>query len=198
MAEADLAEAEANEQRARRDFEVSTIYAPAVGRVLRISAREGEAVGSRRLLDIARTGGMFVIAEVYETDIDQSGWVSMPRFRAISSGATGFDRHGGAHHAYCEGRRGHARGHGPFADKRIVETLIRLDRNELAARLIGGRVTGGHSRYDSGPRMASVVPPAAALARRHCRHCLCRHPDPGPVGFPGRSGTRAPLCITTT
>ncbi len=69
VAEADLAEAEANEQRARRDFEVSTIYAPADGKVLRINAREGEAVGLAGLLDIARTGHMFVIAEVYETDI---------------------------------------------------------------------------------------------------------------------------------
>jgi len=27
-----------------------------------------------------------------------------------------------------------------FSDKRIVETLIRLDRNDPAANLIGGRV----------------------------------------------------------
>ncbi len=35
--------------------------------------------------------------------------------------------------------------------------------------------------------MASVVPPAGAAACRHRRHCFCRRPDHGPVGFPGRS-----------
>ena len=71
LAEADLAQAEANEKRARSDFEVSTIYAPADGKVLRINAREGEEVGLSGLLDMARTSSMFVVAEVYETDVSR-------------------------------------------------------------------------------------------------------------------------------
>jgi HlyD family secretion protein len=136
LAEADLAEAEANEQRARRDFEVSTIYAPADGRVLRINAREGEAVGLSGLLDLARTGPMYVIAEVYETDIS--------RVRATISGdLLGSTTLTGVVERIAHNVKDAAVMPGDtvtFSDKRIVETLIRLDRNEPAANLIGGRV----------------------------------------------------------
>jgi HlyD family secretion protein len=141
VAEADLAAAEANEQRARRDFEVSTIYAPAAGRVLRINAREGEAVGQAGLLDIARTGAMFVIAEVYETDIG--------RVRAGQHATISGDLLGGAVLTGTVERITHTVKDAAvmpgdtvsFADKRVIETVIRLDRNDLAAQRIGGRVT---------------------------------------------------------
>jgi HlyD family secretion protein len=141
LAEADLAEAEANEQRARRDFEVSTIYAPADGRILRINAREGEAVGLAGLLEIARTKRMFVIAEVYEMDV---GRLRVGQRATISGDLLGTTVLTGAverieHHvkqsAVMPGDTV------TFADKRIVETLIRLDQNEPAAKLIGGKVT---------------------------------------------------------
>jgi HlyD family secretion protein len=140
-AEADLAEAEAAEQRARRDFEVSTIYAPAAGRVLRINAREGEAVGADGLLEIARTSGMFVVAEVYETDI---GRVHQGQRATISGDLLGTTVLTGAVERISDTVKDAAVMPGDtvsFADKRVVETWIRLDRNELAAKRIGGRVT---------------------------------------------------------
>jgi HlyD family secretion protein len=141
VAEADLAEAEANEQRARRDFEVSTIYAPADGRVLRINAREGEAVGLAGLLDIARTGHMFVIAEVYETDI---GRVRVGQHVTISGDLLGSTVLTGAVERITHNVKDAAVMPGDtisYADKRVVETVIRLDSSEAAAKLIGGRVT---------------------------------------------------------
>jgi multidrug efflux pump subunit AcrA (membrane-fusion protein) len=56
VAEADLAQAQANEERTRRDFNASTIYAPADGRIIRINAREGEEVGLSGLWAV-RTAG---------------------------------------------------------------------------------------------------------------------------------------------
>ncbi len=141
VAEADLAEAEANEQRARRDFEVSTIYAPADGRVLRINAREGEAVGLAGLLDIARTRSMFVIAEVYETDI---GRVRVGQRATISGDLLGTTILTGAVERIAHHVKPAAVMPGDtltFADKRIVEAVIRLDSNEVAAKLIDGKVT---------------------------------------------------------
>jgi HlyD family secretion protein len=140
VAEADLAAAEANEQRARRDFEVSTIYAPADGKVLRINAHEGEGVGLAGLLDIARTGRMFVIAEVYETDI---GRVRVGQHATISGDLLGTTILTGAVERIAHNVKDAAvmpTDALTFADKRIVETLIRLDRNEPAANLIGGKV----------------------------------------------------------
>jgi HlyD family secretion protein len=141
LAEADLAEAEANEQRARRDFDVSTIYAPADGRVLRINAREGEEVGPGGLLDIARTKRMFVVAEVYETDIAR---VHVGEHAAISGDLLGTAVLTGAVERIAHTVKEAAVMPGDtvsFSDNRIVETTIRLDQNEPAAALIGGKVT---------------------------------------------------------
>jgi HlyD family secretion protein len=140
LAEADLAEAEANEQRARRDFEVSTIYAPADGKVLKINAREGEEVGLGGLLDMARTRNMFVIAEVYETDI---GRVRVGQHATISGDLLGTTVLTGVVERIAHNVKDAAVMPGDtvsFSDKRIVETVIRLDRNEPAAKLIGGKV----------------------------------------------------------
>ena len=140
MAEADLAQAEANEQRARREFAVSTIYAPADGRVLRINAQEGEEVGLSGLLDMARSGPMFVVAEVYETDISK---VRVGQHATISGDLLGATVLTGVVERIAQNVKDAAVMPGDtvsFADKRIVETLIRLDRNEPAANLIGGKV----------------------------------------------------------
>ena len=140
IAEADLSEAEANQQRARRDFEASTIYAPADGRVLRINTLEGEEVGPPGLLDIARTKSMFVLAEVYETDI---GRVRVGEHATISGDILGTTTLTGVVERIAHTVKDAAILPGDtvtFADKRVIETLIRLDQNEPAANLIGGKV----------------------------------------------------------
>jgi HlyD family secretion protein len=140
LAEADLAAAEAAEQRARRDFGASTIYAPADGRVLKINAREGEAVGLSGLLDMARTGHMFVLAEVYETDVSR---VRVGQHATISGDLLGTTTLTGVVERISDNVKDATVMPGDtvsFADKRVVEALIRLDRNEPAANLIGGKV----------------------------------------------------------
>lgn len=140
LAEADLTEAEANEQRARSEFEASTIYAPADGKVLKINAREGEEVGPAGLLDIARTKSMFVVAEVYETDIDR---VSVGQHAKITGDLLGTTVLTGEVERIAHNVKDAAVMPGDtvtFSDKRIIETWIRLDQNEPAANLIGGRV----------------------------------------------------------
>jgi len=140
VAEADLAQSEANEERTRRDFEASTIYAPADGKVLKINAREGEEVGLPGLLDIARTRHMFVVAEVYETDI---GRVRVGQHATIRGDLLGTTVLTGVVERIAHNVKDAAVMPGDtvsFSDKRVVETLIRLDQNEPAANLIGGRV----------------------------------------------------------
>lgn len=140
MAEADLAQAEANEQRARREFEASTIYAPADGMVLKINAQVGEEVGLSGLLDIARIGPMFVVAEVYETDIAK---VHVGQHATISGDILGTTVLTGEVERIANNVKAAAVMPGDtvsFADKRVVETLIRLDQNGPAAHFVGGKV----------------------------------------------------------
>jgi HlyD family secretion protein len=55
--------------RARAELDRARITAPAAGLVLDVHARPGERVGPDGILELARVDRMYVIAEVYETDI---------------------------------------------------------------------------------------------------------------------------------
>ena len=68
-AEAEIAVAKTETSRAQADVEQSTIRAPVTGTVLGIHTRPGEQVGEAGILDMAQTARMFVVAEVFETDI---------------------------------------------------------------------------------------------------------------------------------
>src|ERR1051326_4441096 len=69
LAEAQLQAAIADEQRARREYELTEVRAPMDGQVLKIHAHPGEEAGPSGILEMGRTDRMYVFAEVYETDI---------------------------------------------------------------------------------------------------------------------------------
>ena len=69
LAEAQVASAEAALARARADAELSRVYAPVAGTVLRIHARPGDQVGADGLLELADLSQLDVVADVYETDL---------------------------------------------------------------------------------------------------------------------------------
>lgn len=54
---------------AHAQLDRASIKAPVAGEVLIIHAREGERIGELGLLELGQTGKMYVVAEVYETDI---------------------------------------------------------------------------------------------------------------------------------
>lgn len=56
---------------ARAELDLSLVRAPIAGQVLAIHARAGERPGSEGILELGRTGEMYAIAEVYETDISR-------------------------------------------------------------------------------------------------------------------------------
>ncbi|MBD2501778.1 ABC exporter membrane fusion protein [Anabaena azotica] len=56
-------------QQAKADLELSYIKAPRDGRILKIHAKTGEVIPSNGFADIGKTSQMYVIAEVYQTDI---------------------------------------------------------------------------------------------------------------------------------
>jgi HlyD family secretion protein len=69
LAQAEVTAAEADLDRARIQQSAGTIRAPQVGRVIRVLARAGEAVGPEGVITLANTKRMNVVAEVYETDV---------------------------------------------------------------------------------------------------------------------------------
>lgn len=117
-------------------LERTIIRAPSSGRVLRIVTRAGEAIATDGILDLGDTSQMFVVAEVYETDV---GLVRPGQPAVISS------RNG----AFSEPLTGKVSSIGwqifknnvldddpaANADSRVVEVKIRLDNGKAVEAL---------------------------------------------------------------
>lgn len=117
-------------------LERTIIRAPSSGRVLRIVTRAGEAIGTNGILDLGDTSQMFVVAEVYETDV---GLVRLGQPAVISS------RNG----AFSEPLTGKVSSIGwqifknnvldddpaANADSRVVEVKIQLDNGKAVEAL---------------------------------------------------------------
>lgn len=138
VAEAQLLAAVADEQRARRDYEMSSVYAPTDGKILKIDAHPGEA-GTRGIVEMGHTARMYVVAEVYETDIvrvrtGQRATITGDLLATPLSGTVEWIDANVKSPAVLTGDIT------SFSDNRIVEARIRLDHGEAVAGLIDGRV----------------------------------------------------------
>ncbi|MCF4970743.1 efflux RND transporter periplasmic adaptor subunit [Nostoc sp. CMAA1605] len=69
VAKAELNESLSQLEKAKIDLESLYVKAPVAGQILNINTRVGEVVGSKGIVDIGQTQQMYVIAEVYESDI---------------------------------------------------------------------------------------------------------------------------------
>jgi len=117
-------------------LERTIIRAPSAGRVLRVVTRAGEAIGTNGILDLGDTSQMFVVAEIYETDV---GLVRLGQSAVISS------RNG----AFSEPLTGKVSSIGwqifknnvldddpaANADSRVVEVKIQLDNGKAVEAL---------------------------------------------------------------
>jgi HlyD family secretion protein len=82
-AEAQLQSAIADVQQAQAELDLTYIRSPIDGQILKVNARAGEVVGTEGIADIGQTNQMYVVAEVYETDINKIH----PGQKAIITGA---------------------------------------------------------------------------------------------------------------
>jgi HlyD family secretion protein len=140
VAEAELAVAVAAEGRALAARANTKVKAPEAGTVLRIHAHAGEQVGPEGLLELANTDRMYVIAEVYESDIRRVhvGSSAVISGQMLAAPLTGkVERVGGMI------ARSQVLPTDPasFSDTRIVPVHIRLADGTAAARLIHGKVS---------------------------------------------------------
>jgi len=125
--------------KAQAELELSRVRAPLDGQVLEIHAREGERVGPEGILDLGDTSAMFVVAEVYETEI---GGIQIGQRARIQSPALPRTLRGKVERIGLKIGKKDVLGTDPVADTdaRVVEVEIRLDDPTPAARLTNLRV----------------------------------------------------------
>jgi multidrug efflux pump subunit AcrA (membrane-fusion protein) len=77
--------------RAQAELELSSVRAPIDGQVIEIHAREGERVDHEGIFELGDTSAMYVVAEVYETDIGRIhvGQRAMIRSPVLTHGLVG-------------------------------------------------------------------------------------------------------------
>ena len=69
QAQAELYRAIAVVKQAQVELDLTYIRAPTDGQILEVHVRPGEVIGSEGIVEIGQTDQMYVVAEVYETDI---------------------------------------------------------------------------------------------------------------------------------
>jgi HlyD family secretion protein len=140
LAEAQLQAALADEQKAQREYESSEVHAPMSGQVLKIHAHAGEEVGQKGILEMARTERMYVVAEVYETDI---GRVRPGQNAEISGDLLAHPLKGVVERLGMRVMPASVLPGDPtsFSDNRVIEVRIRLIESAAVAGLIDGKVS---------------------------------------------------------
>lgn len=140
VAAAELSAAEADAEAARAKLAIQYVRAPSSGRVLRIYAYPGQAVGAEGVLAFAQTEEMFVDAEVMEYDIARAQIGQTVRITgdSLATPLQGtVERIGflvGAREVFAIDPTA-------FSDSRIVHVLIRMSEPTAAERFINARVT---------------------------------------------------------
>lgn len=111
---------------ARARLARATVRAPVAGQVLAIHAREGERIGAEGLLELGQTGEMYVVAEVYETDI---GHVSTGQAAVATSPALAQPVEGTVERIGMMVARNDVLDLDPVArtDSRVVEVFVRVN-----------------------------------------------------------------------
>lgn len=140
VATAELAAAKADAEATRAKLANQYVRAPSAGRVLRIHAYPGQAIGAEGLLSFAQTDQMFVDAEVVEHDITRIRTGQSARITGDSL-ATPLEGTVERIGFLVGAREVFAIDPSAFADSRIVHVLIRVKDSAVVERLINARVT---------------------------------------------------------
>ncbi|MGM3309240.1 ABC exporter membrane fusion protein [Anabaena sp. WFMT] len=126
-AQADVESAKASVKQAQAQLELSSVRSPIDGQVLKINAWPGEIIASNGIAEIGRTQQMYVVAEVYETDIKkvrlgQSAVITADAFTGkIQGTVTDIGLQVGKQNIFNNNP-------GANTDNKIVDVKIRIDK----------------------------------------------------------------------
>ena len=137
VAQTELEQAIAAISKAEADLELAYVRAPVDGQILGIHTFAGENIGDLGIVDLAQTQEIYVIAEVYETDI---GKISKGQKATISSSALPKELKGTVEQIGLQVGKKEVFNNDPTLDidARVIEVKIRLEPTdiELASKLI--------------------------------------------------------------
>jgi len=129
--EAEVERAIAAVSQAQAELELAFVRSPIDGRILKIHTRPGERVGDDGIVEVGNTDQMYVVAEVYETDI---GEVRIGQRAVVTSEHGGFEEElqGTVDQIGLRIGKQDVLDSDPVAavDARIVEVKIRLDESD--------------------------------------------------------------------
>jgi HlyD family secretion protein len=113
---------------------LSEVRAPITGQVLKIYAKPGETVGTNGVVEIGNTRQMYVVAEIYETQI---GKVKVGQKASIFSEVLDSEITGTVDRIGLKIAKNDVLGTDPAAktDVRVIEVKIRLDDSSKVSNL---------------------------------------------------------------
>ncbi|MDY6898383.1 MAG: ABC exporter membrane fusion protein [Cyanobacteriota bacterium] len=136
LAQAEVKSATSAVEQAKAEQELSILKSPITGTVLKINTKPGEIVSSQGIMEIGKTNQMYVVAEVYQTDIKK---VRLGQKAIISSTALPRKFKGTVTEIGLLVDRQRILNINPGADtdRRIVEVKIRIDELEDNKLIMG-------------------------------------------------------------
>lgn len=125
LAQAEVENAKATVKQAQADLNLTYIRAPKDGQILKINTLPGEAIGNQGIAELGQTNQMYVVAEVYETDVEK---VRIGQSVTITSEAFSGSLRGTVSEIDLQVSRQNIFNVTPTADtdRRVVEVKIRL------------------------------------------------------------------------
>ena len=126
VAQAELTQRMAAVKQAQAALELTEVRSPMNGQVLTVNVRPGEVVGNRGIVALGQTDQMYVVAEVYETDIDK---VRLGQTATVTGAAFTEELTGKVAEVGLEVQQQDVFEADPLVDtdNRVVEVKIRLD-----------------------------------------------------------------------
>lgn len=141
QSEIEVKSARNNLELAEARLELTIIRAPRSGRVLDIVAHSGEVIGEDGILQLGDTEQMYVVAEVYESDISR---IKLGQKAIVSDSSLPKNVQGTVEQISSQINKNDVLDNDPAADtdSRVVEVKIRLNENDssLVAGLINLQV----------------------------------------------------------
>ena len=126
VAQAELEQAEASVKQVQTALALAQVRSPIDGQVLNINVRPGEVVENQGIVTVGKTDRMYVLAEVYETDVDK---VRLGQKAIVTSSAFAEELKGEVTQVGLEVKQQNVFESDPLVntDNKVVEVRIRLD-----------------------------------------------------------------------
>jgi HlyD family secretion protein len=136
LAEAEVKSAIASLQQSQAEHELTYVKTPIDGKLLKVHSKTGEVIGSEGVAQVGKTSQMYVVAEVYQTDLEK---VHIAQKAIITSTAFNGKIIGTVSDIGLQVERQSivSINPSPDSDRRVVKVKIRIDNPKDSQRVSG-------------------------------------------------------------